>query len=96
MAFWYAGPDQIMPIATFLGTVFGVAMIFWNKLLRVLARIGGLFSRARSENHGGSTAPVQHEPMLSATECRQVGPDGASALRPTAVFEDGTQQKPRE
>ncbi len=41
---FYAGPDQILPIATFLSTVAGVAMIFWGKILRVASKIWGLFS----------------------------------------------------
>jgi hypothetical protein len=37
---FYGGPDQIIPIASALSTIFGVVMIFWGKLLNLLRKIG--------------------------------------------------------
>ena len=39
--FLYAGPDQIIPIASALSTIFGVAMIFWGKLMNIFRKIIG-------------------------------------------------------
>ncbi len=38
--FLYGGPDQIIPIASALSTIFGVIMIFWGKLINLLRKIG--------------------------------------------------------
>jgi hypothetical protein len=38
----YVGPDQFVPLSGFLGTVAGLALIFWGKLVqgfRQLARV---------------------------------------------------------
>jgi hypothetical protein len=40
--FLYAGPDQIIPLASALSTIFGVVLIFWGKLLRAFHKIAGL------------------------------------------------------
>ena len=44
----YIGPDQIMPLASALGAIVGVALMFWNRVVglahkcwTVLARRGG-------------------------------------------------------
>jgi hypothetical protein len=39
--FLYAGPDQIIPLASALSTIFGVVLIFWGKLLRAFQKIAG-------------------------------------------------------
>ena len=41
----YVGPDQLIPLSGFLGTVFGLALIFWGKLMIGFRRLTGLFSR---------------------------------------------------
>ena len=30
---FYAGPDQIIPLTGLLGTVFGIALVFWSKIV---------------------------------------------------------------
>jgi hypothetical protein len=35
----YIGPDQTIPIASYLATLVGLVLIFWNKLLGVARRL---------------------------------------------------------
>jgi len=37
----YVGPDQVLPISSVLGTIVGLVLIFWNKLVLLLSRITG-------------------------------------------------------
>ena len=30
---FYAGPDQIIPLTSLLGTAFGMALVFWSKIV---------------------------------------------------------------
>lgn len=30
---FYAGPDQIIPLTGLLGTAFGMALVFWSKIV---------------------------------------------------------------
>jgi hypothetical protein len=41
---FYAGPDQIMPIASALSTIIGLALIFWGKLTQACRKVLALFS----------------------------------------------------
>ncbi len=41
----YVGPDQVMPVASVLATVLGVLLIFWQKFLALLHKIGGWLKR---------------------------------------------------
>ena len=34
----YIGPDQVVPLGSVLGTVVGVLLIFWNKLVALVSR----------------------------------------------------------
>ena len=36
----YVGPDQILPLASVLSAIAGIALVFWNKLRRSLACAG--------------------------------------------------------
>ncbi len=38
---FYGGPDQIIPIASALSTIFGVALIYWGKLMNLYRKIIG-------------------------------------------------------
>jgi hypothetical protein len=40
----YVGPDQIMPLSGVLGTLLGLALMFWGKLLLALRKVSSLFS----------------------------------------------------
>jgi hypothetical protein len=37
---FYVGPDQVMPLASILATIAGFLLIFWNKLMGLLRRVG--------------------------------------------------------
>ncbi len=36
---FYVGPDQIIPLSSFLGTVVGVVLIFWRKLAHWVSKL---------------------------------------------------------
>ena len=40
----YVGPDQIIPLSGFIGTIAGLALMFWGKLLEGFRKL----SRMRS------------------------------------------------
>jgi hypothetical protein len=42
----YVGPDQLIPLSGFLGTVVGIVLLFWGRVLEGYRRI---FSRASSK-----------------------------------------------
>ena len=41
----YVGPDQIMPLASVLSAIVGVAVMFWHKLVALFRKIVGIFIR---------------------------------------------------
>jgi len=43
----YIGPDQVLPLSGFLGTVIGLALMFWGRLLEVFRK---LTSRSSSKD----------------------------------------------
>lgn len=47
----YVGPDQIIPLSGALGTIAGLALIFWHKIVQV----------ARSVFSFVSAKPAQHD-----------------------------------
>ena len=58
----YVGPDQVMPLVSIFATVAGLILIFWNKLLNVLRRVGRLFGHSSaSDNVAGSSE--KHPPQ---------------------------------
>jgi len=40
----YIGPDQVLPLSGFLGTVIGLALMFWGRLLVVFRKLASRFS----------------------------------------------------
>ncbi len=46
----YLSPDQVVPLYGVLGTVVGLALMFWNKLMAALRKVGSLFSSKEPEN----------------------------------------------
>jgi hypothetical protein len=34
----YVGPEQIMPLASYLGAAVGIALMFWNRLVDLVRR----------------------------------------------------------
>lgn len=35
----YIGPDQVLPLSGFLGTVVGLALMFWGSLLNAFRKL---------------------------------------------------------
>ena len=48
LALLYAGPDQILPLASALGGLIGVLLIWWSRVAALFARLGRAVFR-RSE-----------------------------------------------
>ena len=49
LAFFYGGPDQIIPLQTGLAALLAVALMFWNKLLVLFHRLFGRFKSKPEE-----------------------------------------------
>ncbi|HKO05347.1 MAG TPA: hypothetical protein VJW51_11390 [Candidatus Acidoferrales bacterium] len=45
----YVGPDQILPLSGVLGTIVGLALMFWGRLLGLLRKVASLFSSRGTE-----------------------------------------------
>ncbi len=43
--FLYGGPDQIIPLASALSTIAGIAMIFWGRLIQASRKLFSAFSK---------------------------------------------------
>jgi hypothetical protein len=56
---FYAGPEQLAPVASIFATIAGFILIFWNKLLNQLRRIGRFFTRSADKPGAG---PTDHRP----------------------------------
>jgi hypothetical protein len=41
----YVGPDQIMPLASVLSAIVGVALMFWHRLVGLVRKCVGVFTR---------------------------------------------------
>ncbi len=55
LAFFYGGPDQIIPLQTGLAALLAVALMFWNRLVATFHR---LFSRKKTEDVPAADATV--------------------------------------
>ena len=40
---FYAGPDQIIPLTSLLGTLFGMALVFWSKIVILYHKLADSF-----------------------------------------------------
>lgn len=49
--FLYIGPDQIMPLASVLGAIVGVALMFWNRLVSLAHKCLAIFGRRPDSPH---------------------------------------------
>lgn len=47
--FLYGGPDQLMPLTSGLAAAFAFLLIFWNKVLVTIGKIGRLFRGSSPE-----------------------------------------------
>ncbi len=55
--FLYGGPDQIIPLASALSTIAGVAMIFWGRLIQASRKLFSAFSKTTPE------IPTENKPQ---------------------------------
>jgi hypothetical protein len=55
----YIGPDQVMPVSSVLGTLIGLILLFWNKLILLFGRITG---RPAPKREGGEPLPPASSP----------------------------------
>jgi hypothetical protein len=46
----YGGPDQLMPLTSGLAAAFAFLLIFWNKVMIALGKIGRLFRGSEPSN----------------------------------------------
>ncbi len=46
----YVGPDQLIPLSGIFGTVFGLALMFWGKVIQGYRKVyGWLTSKSETE-----------------------------------------------
>jgi hypothetical protein len=45
----YVGPDQLIPLSGFLGTVFGLVLIFWGKLVTGFHKVASYLGMKSSD-----------------------------------------------
>ena len=51
----YVGPDQLIPLSGIFGTVFGLALMFWGKVMQGYRKLSSLLtSRSPNEEKSGS------------------------------------------
>jgi hypothetical protein len=41
----YAGPDQILPLVSILGTIIGFLLIWWRRFINLIRKAVGYFSK---------------------------------------------------
>lgn len=46
----YVGPDQIVPLSGFLGTVVGLALIFWGKLVQGTRKLVSILAKTNQHS----------------------------------------------
>ena len=44
---FYVGPDQIIPLSGVVGTLVGLALMFWGRLMVALRKVTSLFSSSK-------------------------------------------------
>ena len=42
--FLYVGPDQLLPLTSFLGALLGILLIFWNRAVAFVRRMWQFFT----------------------------------------------------
>jgi len=51
----YVGPDQLIPLSGIFGTVFGLALMFWGKVMQGCRKLASLLGfRSSSEEESKS------------------------------------------
>jgi hypothetical protein len=62
LAFFYGGPDQIIPLQTGLAALLALALMFWNKLLVAFHRLVGRFkSKPEEIPSADATVPASEQ-----------------------------------
>jgi hypothetical protein len=51
----YIGPDQMMPLASVLSAIVGVALMFWRRVIAFVSRCLSLFRRRPAAGQGEPT-----------------------------------------
>jgi hypothetical protein len=59
----YGGPDQLMPLTSGLAAAFAFLLIFWNKVMVTIGKIGRLF---RGSDHQTELTPAPQEESSDA------------------------------
>jgi undecaprenyl pyrophosphate phosphatase UppP len=65
LAFFYGGPDQIIPLQTGLAALLAVALMFWNRLVATFHR---LFSKKQEPE---AIAPVDATVAANGEQSRE-------------------------
>ncbi len=65
--FLYGGPDQLMPLTSGLAAAFAFLLIFWNKVMITVGKIGRLF-RGSNTSEAEPASAAQEEPSESASK----------------------------
>lgn len=47
---FYVGPDQIIPLSGVLGTLAGLALIFWHKVVHIARQLLGVTSKPAEQD----------------------------------------------
>ena len=45
----YVGPDQLIPLSGIFGTVFGLALMFWGKVMQGYRKVSSYFSKSADD-----------------------------------------------
>ena len=64
----YAGPDQLLPLASFIGAVIGVLLIGWQRLVMFVRRVFHLLARkfqSPAKKVKPATAVAKHSAKLT-------------------------------
>ena len=51
----YVGPDQIIPLSGVIGTIIGMALIFWNKVVVAAGKVASYLVSKRSTKENGQS-----------------------------------------
>ena len=66
----YGGPDQLMPLTSGLAAAFAFLLIFWNKVMVTIGKIGRLF---RGSNRQTELTPAPQEESSDTAPRNQAG-----------------------
>ena len=67
----YGGPDQLMPLTSGLAAAFAFLLIFWNKVMVAIGKIGRLF---RGSNRQSELTPAPQQETSDTEESSDTAP----------------------